>query len=162
MGMSGELKLNADFILKRDPLKKKIYLDHYFGKEKVVKIPDGVTDITSFAFSSFHNESEVEANNTMEEIILPDSVNIIETEAFAGCTALKKIRWPENESLMDTEKDYGLLATLKFFEPNLSYDIIDGWLVNKKNKTVLMRVFDDKAETSIPDGIENNRNVCIQ
>ena len=206
--ITGENILNKDFILKHDPLKKKIYLNNYLGNEKTVNVPEGVTDITSFAFVSYHNESNVKANDIIEEIILPDSVTNIETEAFAGCRALKKIQWPKNkyldigaipfrsctslqkieipssvkslmlfyvpdnlkemkipddiecvfpfnyESVMDTENDYGILTTLNFFEPNLTYDIIDGWLVKKKNKTALMRIINDTAEARIPDGIE--------
>ena len=212
--------MNTEFILKHDPLRKRVYLTHYFGKNKIVTIPNGVTDIMPFAFVNYESSNEIKTNSIMEEIILPNSVTNIETEAFAGCLALKKIQWPKNkslsiqglpfrfcsslekieipesvksllffyipdnlkeilihddirsvypfnyESIMDTDRDFGLATTLEFFERNLAYDIVDGWLINRKNKTALLRIINDTPETRIPDGIEkigmfalNERNI---
>ncbi len=86
---------NSDFIIKQDPFHKgKFFLHAYLGKESVVKVPDGVVKISSYAFADEDNP-----NDTITKIILPDSVEEIEKLAFGYCTALKEIRWPENEEL---------------------------------------------------------------
>ena len=53
----------------------------YDSKTKTIKVHDGVTTIPANAFQDF---------KSVEEIILPDSVTVIEHHAFAGCSSLKK------------------------------------------------------------------------
>lgn len=84
----------TDFIIKQNPYKDRLLLCAYLGKESVVKVPDGVTKICSFAFAD-----QDKPNETITQIILPDSVEELEKNAFVYCTALKEIRWPENEEL---------------------------------------------------------------
>ena len=56
----------------------------YFN-EKVIIIPEGVTEIDDETFKEFTN---------LEEIILPDSLQIVGDRAFKGCTSLKNIKFP--------------------------------------------------------------------
>ena len=84
--------MNKDFIIKKNPLGNDIYLCAYLGKEKIVTVPDGVTFIRSYAFAD-----DDSPNSTITKIILPDSVNQIDTAAFAFCQELKEIVWPNNE-----------------------------------------------------------------
>lgn len=84
--------MDNDFIIKKNPLGKDIYLCAYLGNADIVTIPDGVTFIRSYAFAD-----DDKPNNTIKKIIIPDSVNTIDTAAFAYCRALKEIRWPHNE-----------------------------------------------------------------
>jgi len=56
----------------------------YFG-EKVLIIPEGITEINDETFKDFTN---------LEEIILPDSLQIVGNKAFNGCTSLKRIKFP--------------------------------------------------------------------
>ena len=53
---------------------------------KVIVIPEGVTDITSGAFSGF---------SRIENVYLPNTLKIIESNGFAGCSSLKSISIPE-------------------------------------------------------------------
>lgn len=93
------MSTDRDFIIKQDSSCKKIYLYAYLGNEKVVKIPDGVTHIGSFIFAKYSSAKTVKPNTTVEKIILPDSVRIIDNQAFAFCTALKEIYWPKVKRL---------------------------------------------------------------
>lgn len=61
-------------------------LNKYEGKETVVVVPDGVTEISSFAFS----------DTKVTSVTLPDSVKKIGQYAFNGCTKLEQIRIPES------------------------------------------------------------------
>ena len=64
---------NTDFIIKQNPYKDRLLLCAYLGKESVVKVPDGVTKICSFAFAD-----QDKPNETITQIILPDSVEELE------------------------------------------------------------------------------------
>lgn len=61
-------------------------LDKYNGKDTAVVVPDGVTEISSFAF----------CDTKVTAVTLPDSVKKIGKYAFDGCTELKQIRIPES------------------------------------------------------------------
>ena len=61
-------------------------LNKYEGKETVVVVPDGVTEISSFAFS----------DTKVTSVTLPDSVKKIGQYAFNGCTKLEQITIPES------------------------------------------------------------------
>lgn len=57
--------------------------------EKVIKIPDGITDIENSAFGWKNKDDNV------EEIILPTSIKTIGAAAFCGRSKLKKINIPD-------------------------------------------------------------------
>ena len=57
------------------------------GTAAVIKVPDGVKEIDSDAFSG---------NKTIEQIILPDSVQILDSYCFNGCENLAIINMPNS------------------------------------------------------------------
>lgn len=81
---------DKDFLIKYDEDMEENILRRYVGKDKIVKIPEGVTDIDKFAFAN-----DVEPNNSIEKIILPSSVLTIKDNAFSYCTKLKEIQFNE-------------------------------------------------------------------
>ena len=85
---------DSDFIIKNTSRHNCKSLFAYVAKDSIVHVPDGVVAIGSYAFGDKDNP-----NDTITKIILPDSVEKIENHAFAFCTALKEIVWPENENL---------------------------------------------------------------
>ena len=65
----------SDFLIQNNILIK------YTGSDSSVIIPEGVTQIGSWAFTD---------NTNITSIVIPDSVTTIMDHAFAGCTQLKK------------------------------------------------------------------------
>ena len=59
-------------------------LTKYNGCKKAVRVPGGVTEIGQSTFMD-HNE--------IESVTLPDSVTVIEANAFLGCDAMKKYEY---------------------------------------------------------------------
>ena len=79
---------DPNFIIRTDPIDSEIIsLYAYLGTEVEVHVPDGVTNISSYAFAD-----KEKPNDTITKIILPDSVNHLEPAAFAYCRYLKEIR----------------------------------------------------------------------
>ena len=66
-------------------------LNKYEGKDAIVVVPDGVTEIDAFAFS----DTKVTA------VTLPDSVETIGMYAFSDCTELKEINIPASVTSVD-------------------------------------------------------------
>lgn len=66
---------------------KHIKITKYYGDEKKVVIPDSINNkpVVTIGIRSFLNQSEI------EEVVLPKTVKVIQTEAFKGCKKLKKI-----------------------------------------------------------------------
>ena len=80
---------NPDFIIKSVKCKSgktKNVLRRYKGSESVVMIPDGVGKIDDFVFAD-----DIEPNETITKIVIPDSVTEISAYAFAWCKALKEM-----------------------------------------------------------------------
>ena len=80
---------NPDFIIKSIKCKSgktNNVLSRYKGSESVVMIPDGVGKIDDFVFAD-----DIEPNETITKIVIPDSVTEISAYAFAWCKALKEI-----------------------------------------------------------------------
>lgn len=77
---------NTDFLIKYDEELEENILCRYVGKDKTVKIPEGVTTIRKYAFAS-----DFENNETIEKIILSSTVLKVEEEAFAYCKNLREI-----------------------------------------------------------------------
>lgn len=80
-------------------------LKEYKGKDKVVVVPDGITEIAPFAFW-YHYHSG------LEEIHLPDSLEEIAHSAFDSCCNLKRIQWPESFKRAGTEDVVQLEGTV--------------------------------------------------
>ena len=85
---------NRDFIIKsykdKKTAKTKDVLRRYKGKESVIVVPDGVKAIGDYVFAD-----DVEPNEFIEKIVIPDSVTEISLRAFAWCMALKEIVFPK-------------------------------------------------------------------
>ena len=84
--------MKTDFVIKKNPLGKDVYLCAYLGNESIINVPEGVTYIRSYAFADDDNP-----NSTITKITLPGTVTEVDTAAFAYCTALKEIVWPNNK-----------------------------------------------------------------
>ena len=69
-------------------------LFEYFGEEKKVVVPDGVTTLEVGCFSD---------NEIIEEVILPTSLEFISAGCFENCPNLKKIFIPSNVEEFDEE-----------------------------------------------------------
>ncbi len=84
----------TDFIIQRMQLRNSektfLLLRRYKGNESVVTIPDGVEKIGDNVFAD-----DIEPNETITKIIIPDSVLEISANAFAWCQALKEIEFPK-------------------------------------------------------------------
>ena len=83
-----------DFIIKKVPLSDDLQFCYYRGRESVVIVPDGVTDIQSFVFGDMDSP-----NDTITKIVLPNSCRRIDEYAFANCTSLKELVWPDNDGV---------------------------------------------------------------
>lgn len=66
-------------------------LMHYSGAERIVRIPDGVTEIGCLRVFPF------QGNRYIEEVIFPESTTEISYRVFFGCTHLKKITFLGNK-----------------------------------------------------------------
>lgn len=73
---------------------KDVTLSSYSGNENVVRIPENVTEIGSYAFATEKNP-----NTTIKKIIIPSSVTTIKKFAFAFCKNLTEIEWGTNQKL---------------------------------------------------------------
>ena len=88
-------------------------LSHYYGTGGKVIIPEklGITDIAQFAFSNMDYIPKVEGDiindenpeytkpwyigdNTIEEVVIPEGVEVIGSYAFAGLSALERVVLP--------------------------------------------------------------------
>ncbi len=89
------VKEKTDFVIENGVLTR------YTGKEKTVIVPDGVRAITSYGANSWNSIGAFAHNKVIEQVILPDSVEVITGRAFAQCEHLQDIRIPD--SLVSTE-----------------------------------------------------------
>ncbi len=83
-----------DFIVKTQDGKN--VLRRYKGSDAVVTIPCGVEKIGDFVFAD-----DIEPNETIKKIIVPDSVKEISSDAFSYCEALEEIRFPDGMEKFD-------------------------------------------------------------
>lgn len=90
---------------------KKIFLKVNTIVSKVV-LEDGVEKILSEAFIYPTHFSSVNPNTTLKEVVLPNSVKIIEYAAFGGCIMLEKINRPTSLEYLDPDwqKDVGIYS----------------------------------------------------
>lgn len=79
---------SSDFTIENGVLKE------YTGKEPVVIVPDGVTEIKIRVFDD---------KSFIRKIILPDSVTIIGTQAFRDCSNLTQLNIPSGVTVIPNE-----------------------------------------------------------
>ena len=77
--------LTDDFSIEDGVLKK------YYGDESRVIIPDGITLIDSFAFSS---------KTSLTSVVIPDGVSLIDEFAFSDCVKLAEINLPDSLTII--------------------------------------------------------------
>ena len=73
-------------------------LEKYNGTEKVVTIPQGITEIKAKAF--FNHDG-------LEKVIFPDGLRMIGQKAFYHCTQLKEFEFPESLKVIESEAFFG-------------------------------------------------------
>ena len=97
-----------DFILNGFDIRDDI-LWRYYGNNKDIIIPDGVIEISAFAFQECYDLESVTIPNSvldigfcafqdcekLESIIITNSVTNIDENAFEGCTSLKRVTKPD-------------------------------------------------------------------
>jgi len=69
------------------------HLVKYYGNEKTIKIPQGISHIDSYAFHAID----------VQRIILPKTVVHISKKAFASCGSLKEIVLPDSLQFIDAQ-----------------------------------------------------------
>ena len=74
----------------------------YIGQESMVVVPHGVKIISRDAFSEAFSFMSSSDGHCLESIVLPDSVESIEENAFENCTKLKKITTSSNLKMIDS------------------------------------------------------------
>ena len=88
----------SDFVIENGVLVE------YTGDDKVVFVPEGVTEIGFQAFARLRkvqrkDDPEVSLNivynDLVEEVYLPESLLLIDERAFFGCVSLKMVRFQE-------------------------------------------------------------------
>lgn len=89
---------NPDFAIRacKCSFQEDIILVLYKGKDKIVKIPEGVTMIMDNAFGS-----KDAPNTDIQEIIMPDTVESIEPNAFAYCQTITSIKFSKKVTSLD-------------------------------------------------------------
>lgn len=105
---------NDEFIIKDG------YLEMVFLCDKKIIIPDGVTVIGGLSFDVSFKDNEIEKyfdRGIIEEIVLPSTLEKIETGAFKHCN-LSRIRLPENLKFIGR----GVFATNSNLEEIEMYD----------------------------------------
>ncbi|WP_296330557.1 leucine-rich repeat domain-containing protein [uncultured Treponema sp.] len=124
---------NSDFIIKTFTDKKthteKHVLRRYKGHESVVTIPDGVTKIADLTFGD-----DIEPNETITKIIIPDSVTEITKYAFRYCMSLKEIEFPKNLKRFDI--NFAGCPSLEEVTVPESVECIGNLLYSKTLKTI--------------------------
>ena len=110
----------------------------YFGTEKDISIPDGVKEIEQAAMF----------NKNITSVKMPESVEMIESDAFCKCGDLKKVEMPDSV----TEWGNGVFQYCSSLsEVKLSNNL----------KTIESYAFDNTPslkEIIIPEGVEEIRN----
>ncbi|MBR5966196.1 MAG: leucine-rich repeat protein [Treponema sp.] len=84
----------TDFIIKEQGGKKVLRRCKNAGA--VVTVPDGVEKIGDFVFAD-----DVEPNETIKKIVIPDTVKEISCDAFSYCESLEQIRFPDGMEKFD-------------------------------------------------------------
>ena len=110
-----------DFIIDGDKAVK------YIGTKKIVSIPFGITEIASCAFWD---------NQSIEEVIIPDTVVNLGGDTFYNCKNLRRIVIPKSVRFMGNNPFAGC-PNLNLANESPYFKIIDGALMNKEQDTLI-------------------------
>lgn len=116
-----------------------------------VIVPDGVTEISKFAFAKSRIKSISLPNNliciddfafdgcdALELINIPESVTYIGESAFRGCVALKGLKIPKNVSHIGATPFSNInLQNVNISTENKKYCIVNNCLIDKEVKKLL-------------------------
>ncbi|MBO4856790.1 MAG: leucine-rich repeat protein [Bacilli bacterium] len=118
---------------------------HYVGKDKIVVVPEGITELES---SSFWD------NQYIEEVVLPDSLINMGGDTFYNCKNLRKINVPKNVSLMGNNPFAGCpFVKVKNESPYFIFK--NNVLYTKDMETIIYCSIDgDEDEFVIPDAVK--------
>ena len=136
-------KAKGDFEIIGGVLKK------YRGTETDETIPDGVIEISEFAFVDKHSwermllEDEGYDAPELETLIIPSGVQKIGTYALAYCTNLKTVSIPDTVTVIEERAFEGCEALVKMALPNRLNEIAD----------YTFFLCDSLESISIPDGV---------
>lgn len=135
---------NKDFVYFTDYDKnERSIIKGYIGNEKHVIIPENVQMIE---FECFTNKKNIES------VEIPESVELIKNGAFSGCTNLKSVKIPDNLRGIGADTFGDAESTAKYLLENPNYEEINGFIVNKTNKTILFALDYTKESYTIPEG----------
>lgn len=81
-----------------------------------VIVPDSVTSIHDFAFS-IREEEMKNYPSTLEEVVLPDSIEHFGPGIFYGCNNLKQVNWPRSMTVI-TDDMFAYTSLKDFVIPN--------------------------------------------
>lgn len=100
--VAAEVKICGDFEYQYDTKTDGIEIVKYHGTAKKLTLPNTIEGlpVTVIGESAFWDEEAVfdipyARNETLKEVILPDTVKNIKEDAFLGCVKLKKVTLPK-------------------------------------------------------------------
>lgn len=119
----------------------------YTGGEKRVVIPDGIEVIGEYAF----------INASLEEVVIPDSVKVLESACFAYTPQLRKVEIGSGVAEIKEWVFYEApkLETILVSDLNQSYYVENNALIEKDRKLLIQYCIGNKeADYKIPDGVK--------
>lgn len=121
----------------------------FFGCRELIdmNVPGKVTSIEQSAFSA----------SGITRIALPDNLNIIGSQAFAGCEALSVITIPAGVNNIGNSVFTGCvkLTAIDVESANKDYVAENGVLFNKKKEVLIACPAGKQGDYSIPDGVKS-------
>ena len=136
-----KLKSGTDFEIYNDEL---IF---YRGRDKVVKVPEGIKAIAAGAFWN---------NIFIEEVVLPESLERLGGDCFYRCNNLKKVNIPANVRVMGNNPFAGC-PKLEINNCSRCFKLIDGVLYSADGSMLIHYTVSNSAvRFNIPQGV-----ICI-
>ena len=125
--------------------KDKTELIYCFSKGSKYTVKDNVKTLKTFSFANKSN---------LEEIILPEGLEKIESQCFSGCVNLKGLQIGSNVNSLSGMSFYGVSLTKITIDENNPYYVIENNMLLNKNKTILLDTLSSLEEIIIPNGVK--------